>query len=171
VGTIKSDPRPHLQHPHTCHGHRGCPKTLRSLLPWARTAQVITSCGNRNSANAELGTDKAIRRAALMHQAWQPLLPSPDATVPIPTALAICPSYSPLLLLMPARGLGFSTPRKNAGSRRGNAGWPASPAPHASLVTKLCPVAVAAGAQSAADRDPARAGFLALGYPHRQHSV
>jgi acetolactate decarboxylase len=43
---------------------------------------VITSGGNRNPANAEIGIDEAIQRTALMHQVSQPPLPSPDATVP-----------------------------------------------------------------------------------------
>jgi hypothetical protein len=90
---------------------------------------VITSCGNRNPANAELGTDEAIRRAALMHQAWQPLLPSPDATVPIPTALAICPPTHA------CSRVGVLHPAEKRRKQAGEAGWPASPAPHASLVT------------------------------------
>jgi hypothetical protein len=54
----------------------GYDEAPRGAGRYHRTAKVITSGGNRNPANAEVGTGEAIQRAALMHQAWQPLLPS-----------------------------------------------------------------------------------------------
>jgi hypothetical protein len=57
-------------------------KRITQLAAYVRIwAGVITSGGNRNPANAEVGMEEALQCTALMHQAWQPLLPSPDASV------------------------------------------------------------------------------------------